>query len=468
MARGPGALDKWARRLFRLAVVAFAFGAGLYVAWARVFPWGPVQAGVKTTVSAVMSWREDRPRLGVWGYADVPVDSVGAKRVRLTAEGGSELRDPVVLVDVPGSFGDRCPGALGCLAVEYEGRGQAGRTWLAASLPNGGGSAPLEKALGVVSAELIKAHYATPYPNGDLLVSFWYDAWHYPGAAGVGRVGQDGQLQWFTTEGYSHHEAHVGAGDTVWIAGLTLEEPNRRLPGGLGDWQCDREHLTLDRVNVLDENGALVDSISVLDAFLASAWAPALIHADPCDPFHLNSVALVGEDVSGLPDVRPGDLVLSLRNLHAFAVLDRETGVVKRYATGTFVRPHSAKHLGGSEFVLFDNKGGYAPLASNPHWYSRVLVVDLASGEERVVFPRTAERRWQSAQLGRISLSPDRARVLASVSRAGRAVEVRIADGAVLAEFDFVHDVRRFGRFPADSGAVRSGEGAAFYAREAR
>ncbi len=41
-----------------------------------------------------------------------------------------------------------------------------------------------------------------------------------------------------------------------------------------------------------------------------------------------------------------------------------------------------------------------------------------------------------------MSLSPDRSRVLASYSRVGRAVEIRLEDGAVLAEFDDLHDVR--------------------------
>ena len=431
--------DRWARRLFRLAAVAFAFGAGAYVAWSGAFPWEFIYKGAKTGVQTLDLWRAqlvDKREI-----ADLLAGSAGMTRVRLTTEeeGGEDLRDPVVLVDQPGSFADQCAGPHDCLAVEYGGPGNVGRRWpfrpdLLARIA--AEAQPLEKAIGA-SANALRTSWVTPYPNGDLLLSFGYAGWHHPSYAGVGRVGQDGQLLWFAPEGYSHHEAYVGAGDTVWVAGATFEEPVRRLPG-LGTWECDDFDMRLDRVNVLDGSGVLVDSVSVLDAFLASRWAPALIHADPCSPFHLNSVSMVGEDVSGLPGVRPGDLVLSLRGLDAFVVLDRETGVVKRLARGSFVHQHSVKHLGGSEFVLFDNKGGYAQDENGGYRYSRVLVVDLASGEERVVFPRTPERGWYSNTRGRISLSPDRTRVVASFHRTNKAVEVRIADGAVLTEFELL------------------------------
>ena len=472
----PRGADRWARRLYRLAAVVFAFGAGAYVAWSGAFPWEFIYKGAKTGVQTLDLWRAqlaDKREI-----ADLLAGSAGMTRVRLTTEEegeeGEDLRDSVVLVDQPGSFADQCAGPHDCLAVEYGGPGNVGRRWpfrpdLLARVA--AEAKPLEKAIGA-NANVLRTSWVTPYPNGDLLLSFGYAGWHHPSYAGVGRVGQDGQLLWFTPEGYSHHEAYVGAGDTVWVAGVTLEEPVRRLPG-LGTWECDDFDMSLDRVNVLDGSGALVDSVSVLDAFLASRWAPALIHADPCNPFHLNSVSMVGEDVSGLPGVRPGDLVLSLRDMDAFAVLDRETGVVKRFAQGSFVRQHSVKHLGGSEFILFDNKGGYERDENGGYRYSRVLVVDLATGEERVVFPRTPERGWYANTRGRTSLSPDRTRVVASFHRTNKAVEVRIADDAVLAEFELLRLppglsprqreilwTKMKNNFPADSHA--------FYAREAR
>ncbi len=65
----------------------------------------------------------------------------------------------------------------------------------------------------------------------------------------------------------------------------------------------------------------------------------------------------LGPDATGPSGIRPGDLVVSLRNLHAFAVLDRDDFDVKALARGTFNGQHSVKHLTGSRFLVFDNWG---------------------------------------------------------------------------------------------------------------
>ena len=140
--------------------------------------------------------------------------------------------------------------------------------------------------------------------------------------------------------------------------------------------------------------------------------------------------------------------------------------MVKRFARGSFVHQYSVKHLGGSEFILFDNEGGYAQGENGGYRYSRALVVALASGEERVVFPRTPGAAVVVCVRGHLSLSPDRTRVVASFNRMGRAVEVRIADGAALAEFDFIRlrpslSPRQMAIFSADHRL-----GHAFYAHE--
>lgn len=487
MSRASSRADRWARWMFRLAVVVVAFGAGAYAEWTRPSFWETIRRGVRTPRLIMLAWRDSSSRLGGWVPTDLPADSLEAMRVRPKEEGRREqgLRDPVVMVEGRGAFNEHCPGPRGCLAVEYAGTAAPSRTWpLRAGLLAEAAALPSsqEKVPGVNSMDVMTAQYVMPYRNGDLLASFWYADWHAPATAGVARVGRDGRPLWFTTEGYSHHEGYVASGDTVWIPGWTLDMPAEHFPRA---GRC--QLLTLDRINVLDENGVLINSLPLLDAFLSSKWASLLRHGNHCDPFHLNSVSMVGEDVSGLPGVAPGDLVLSLKALNAIGIMDREARVVKRLVRGTFVGQHSVKHLRGSKFLVFDNVGGYAQFerarsASQPpsgpqlgwRFYSRVLVVDLANGEETVLFPQDPPGNARgkgaySSILGRLSISPDRTRVLASLSMTGRAVELRIADGEVLTEFNFVHDVSRLERFPADrTGVIRLTANTAFYAHEAR
>lgn len=461
--RGGGSV-RW---FLRLSVAALAFGAGLQAVWTEAAPWKVVRRGVKSLAGMVAAQKEGRLDSVMW-LADVSADSIEARRIRMVAPGG--LRDPVVAEGGWWQFDEHCP--EGCLAVEYGGPVESVRaTPFRPDLLDAAriADSPREKTFGANSNDEIETFYMTAYPNGDLLAVFFYPDFHFPSFAGVARVKRGGEPIWHRRD-YSHHEPHVAAGDTAWVPGAELEE-DVRLPGDLGVWSCERHPTYVDVVNVLDADGALVEQVSLVAAFAQSPWASVLLTADPCDPFHLNSVSLVRDDVSGLDGVRPGDVVLSMRHLSAVAILDGRTHALKRYVTGTFGAQHSVKHLRGSEFVMFDNNGGHGRRRDGARYaYSRVLVVDFATGEETVVFPKSdseRHRNWITTARGRISISPDGERALASYTEQGRAVEVRIEDGEVLAEFDFLHDMRRSGLRPPDSNVLRSTNTNAFYGREA-
>ena len=212
-------------------------------------------------------------------------------------------------------------------------------------------------------------------------------------------------------------------------------------------------------MNVIDPAGRLLRETSVFDAILESPYASLLLHANPCDPTHVNSVHRLGADAAGA-GLEPGDLVVSIRNLHAFALLDRETHQLKRMVRGGFMKQHSVLHLEGPRFLLLDNQGGRTP--DGALGVSRLLMVDAASGEETTIFPnhRTPGhlRELYTSNRGGVSVSPDRRRALVTFSREGKAVEVRIADGAVLVVLHSLHDVSHLDEFPEERAtrAVRS------------
>ena len=114
---------------------------------------------------------------------------------------------------------------------------------------------------------------------------------------------------------------------------------------------------------------------------------------------------------------------------------------MKQMVRGTFNYQHSVQHLGGSEFLLFDNHG--ADASAGP---SRVLLVDISgdSVREQTVFPTaetTEEFKLFSHNRGNISISLDRERVLVASSNQGIALEVRLSDGVILNVFRNVHDL---------------------------
>ena len=135
-----------------------------------------------------------------------------------------------------------------------------------------------------------------------------------------------------------------------------------------------------------------------------------------------------------------GDLVLSFRNLSRFAIFDPKKKVIKRLIAGGFVQQHSVHHLSGSKFLLFDNRGGDAMGLG-----SRIVEVDIAGETERRIFPNARTPRAFaevfSDRAGHLDISPDRKRVLASFTHAGRSFEIEIESGRLIAVYDSLHDI---------------------------
>ena len=456
-----GAVWAWLRRaplpLFMLALMLAGFGGGLYVARHEVFPFPLLTSARKTFVAAVKGNLLD-PRHLRWKFVDVPAEQVAARRFEFI--GSDHLTDPIVVPGRRGLFREHCPDHAGCLAVEYAGRGEVRHAWpyrpdeLEEWLEKDEFAAdfPYEHAIGFSFLDHARIFGVSSYANGDLLVVFHLGQTH-PYGGGVARIDRTGKPVWYRPD-FSHHRPYLTDGEVLLVPGVRI--------GGPGDAELvpKRDDIRIrmscprwphDLVNVIDPARRLLREISVFDAILRSPYASLLLHADPCDPTHVNSVHLLGADAAG-PGLEPGDLVVSIRNLHAFAILDRDTHRLKRMVRGGFMMQHSVLHFEGSRFLMLDNQGGRT--ADGALGVSRLLMVDAASGEETTIFPnhRTPDhlRELYTDESGGLAISPDRRRALVTFTHEGKAVEVRIADGAVLVVFDSLHDVSHLKGFPEE------------------
>ena len=157
--------------------------------------------------------------------------------------------------------------------------------------------------------------------------------------------------------------------------------------------ECRTDRPQLDTIQILDGTGGLVDEIELVPIFLRSNWAWLLAEStDFCDPLHLNYIDEIGAN-AGL-GLAAGDLVLSLRNLSRFVIFDPKTRKIKRIVSGGFLRQHSVRHLYGSKFLIFDNRGGDE--LGPP---SRIVELDLATGVERRIFPNADTPKAYSKSL---------------------------------------------------------------------
>ncbi len=375
-----------ARAWFWSAIVLLAFGWGMWSGWSRSFPFDLARRAVKTAGQLV---GPDPRWARRWAPDPASLDRLEAGRLRFAgSEGDRGLGGVVLAAGGPGRFREFCPGAGACLAVQFSPSGEVAGAWPfdpAVLMAAPGRDLGVEKAPGVDSEDELEVFAVAPYGNGDLAATFHYAHGHFPEYAGMARIdGASGDVLWYQRD-YSHHEPLVGAGDTTWVAGLTLVEGGSSSAPPFLDLPCDGT-IRADMIRVVDGGGRLLDEAPLLEIVADSPWGLVLQDPpEPCDPLHLNSISAVRDDVSGLAGVEPGDLVLSLRNLSAFAIVGRQTYNVKRWVRGTFHRQHRVLHLGGSEFVMFDNRSSRETRLRGA---SRVLVVDVATGEERVVFPK--------------------------------------------------------------------------------
>ncbi len=487
-------VGKWAWRLalflIAVAVALATFFAGLHIHQVRVFPYQLLAKAHKTLiVNAVNAglWNAGGPGFRAAQCAPSPSDSQPAKadtqvgrlskdlglhqllcparkdaaaaRVEFVAEGG--LTDPILVKGEFGTFLDHCPGPAGCLAVEYARSGAITRVWpfrpekIAQANIVSESDYPYELPVGWSMARNVLTYHVSLFPGGDLLVVFTCTHSH-PAACGVARISPgDGEPRWYRKD-YSHHWPHVVDEDMALVPGMR-RGGEAIFPIGP---QRRKTHVELkcverDQVNVVNGSGDLLEEIPLFEAVAASRYAGILVGATKCKspnrrrplPLHLNFVHMLGEDAGGAAGIAPGDLVVSLRNLSAFGVLDKDDRRLKRLVRGSFHRQHGVRHLEKARFMMFDNLG------TDGTWGpSRLLMVDLATGEETTLFPNDATpahlRDWFAEIRGQFDVSTDRSRVLLVDPKGARAFEIRLSDGLVLNVFRQLHDLRGFAGFP--------------------
>ena len=445
--------------LFIAAIVLTIFSYGVVVGRYRVFPFWIISDGIKVgKVLLDVILEDDRivnmKYTGVYlKFSDMPLANPVLDRIEFVA--GNELAAPVLWTGGHEQFREYCPDS-GCLAVEYNRRGEVTHAYPLRldELEKAQGTAddgefPYEFSPNFSFVRDIRIFGVSRYSNGDLLVVFQYSEVAFPYGAGVARIDRDGHVVWFRSD-YSHHWAQILDDDTALVPSMRIgsEPVSFQLKGKtIRIRDCNRPYR--DSVHIIDEDGRLLKHIDLLDVLLASPFASALQHAlNSCAPLHLNFIHVLGDDAGGAWGIEPGDLVVSLRNISAFAILDRESGRVKRLVRGSFLLQHSVQHLEGSLFLMFDNQG-YDEVGGP----SRLLAVDLVDGRQTTIFPNRSTPEslrdlFFSDKLGHIDISADRRRVLIAFSEEGVGVEVRLADGEIMSIFRSLHDVSSLDQFP--------------------
>ena len=440
--------------------------------------------------------------------ARVASREASAKRIEFIA--AERLDDPVLAGGGTGMFLEHCPPSPhsglsgGCLAVEYSRNGEVSRA--VPIRPLAIETVKVIPAYDEASRPELIARSVSPYPDGDLLVHLSNEEYHpgrqaswpeltvrsvspYPGGdllvhlrvgdpfpenEGVARVARDGQPRWFRTD-YILPWPHIIDDNLALIQSRRPRKRTKTLRVDLKEkTACYENWEEHDAVSLIDGRGRLLDEIDLLEALLESpdsilfdlnlngcnhpAFTNSIHHCrlaagslQKCNsPAFANSIHQLGAEVSGAANMAPGDIVASLPFLNAFGIIDQNNRRFKELVRGSFIQQHAVRHLEKARFLMFDS-------GSSP---SRLLMFDLATGKETILFPRSHtpthlrqivppnyKYRSNVAIYGKyriklhLAVAPDRQRVLFGDPRSGLAFELRLSDGRVLNIFRQLHDL---------------------------
>ena len=260
--------------------------------------------------------------------------------------------------------------------------------------------------------------------NGELLAIFE--------GAGVIKLDRNSNLLWEQQIG-AHHDLHVLPDGRIVVLARTA---------GVLPSVHPTEPTFEDIVMVLDENGNLLQHLSLLKSFERDGFefrTPAEKIHHP-DIFHTNSIEVLdGRIAERVPEFAAGNVLVSMRLLDRIAVVDLEQGRVVWTRTGSFRKQHDPKILANGNLLLFDNSG--RPEQSSVQEY------DPASMELVWEYRGTKEQPFYSEWCGTAQRLPN-GNTLITESDFGRAFEVT-PGGMIVWEFFNPHRAGEHGRYIA-------------------
>lgn len=180
------------------------------------------------------------------------------------------------------------------------------------------------------------------FDNGDILAIFEW--------LGLIKLDRESNLLWAYRDG-CHHDVDVAENGDIYV--LSRREvpppPGLDLCGPIYD----------DEITVLNPRGEKIKSVSLLECFRNSEYAPVLARMrKKGDVFHTNTIELLqGGDPDGSPVFKKGCVLLSVRELDTVAVVDLDKKKVTWALSGMWRAQHQPTLLQNGNLLVFDNLG---------------------------------------------------------------------------------------------------------------
>lgn len=271
-------------------------------------------------------------------------------------------------------------------------------------------------------------HGAVIMPNGDVVFSFEH--------LGTIRLDREGEVVWRLPY-RTHHSVHLHDDGNLWICGQRRKfEADPDFP----DREPPFDEYTIVEVS---PEGHILQEWSIPEILkkngkqgLLSLWfKPQDTQANKLDDrLHLN-------DVEPFPSAfkegffKKGDILVSLRNINAVFVFNRESEKIKYLTVGDFIHQHDPDFMDGNRFSVFDNK----TVSEDGGFHSRIVIVSVAENSMDVYFEEDEDASFFTGIMGKHQWLPN-GNLLITESMKGRAFEITPEGEIVWQYVNYVKD----------------------------
>ncbi len=249
-------------------------------------------------------------------------------------------------------------------------------------------------------------------PNGDLTFNF--------GSLAMVQVDVCDRIKWRLPR-LTHHAMDQDASGNFWTLDLVLHD---KPAPGLPNYQPPFED---DGVLEVSPDGRVLRRFSVFD-LLRENGLQGLLYMSSIDnasttatgdTLHVNDVDVFPASMQpGL--FKPGDVMVSLRNINVVFVFDPATRKIKQLVAGHFIRQHDTDFLDGSTISVFDNNNVGLPQAEAS---SRIVQYSFKTGQDAVLFQGSKAVPFYSYFMGK-QQRLDNGDLLLTEATQGHALEV--------------------------------------------
>jgi hypothetical protein len=253
---------------------------------------------------------------------------------------------------------------------------------------------------------------------------------------GMARVDAKSQVVWRLPY-RTHHSIYQAEDGNIWVPGMIT---HKKPLEWLSYYKPDFDEYTI--LEVEPTEGRILREISLPKLFQENELQGLLylsslgLHPESQgDTLHMNDVKLFPEDMT--PGFfKPGDVMVSLRNINTVLVFDLKTRKKKFLSIGPFVRQHDPDFVDGDTISVYDNNDS-APAESGVQ--SRILLQKAPGGEVSVAYQGTPEQPFFSFLLGKHEWQ-ENGNLLIADSRNGRVFEVTPSGEIVWEYYNIVNE----------------------------